>query len=375
MSELRFDLFAATPLPVEVYDDQQHLVSRTLSSDSVTVNSGTYSIEAQLPDGSSLRRSVEVPTGADTTVELGQPLTFVAVEDERSADYEGVEDFGALEMRDDVRIPELRRHWIDSRPVVRLALYDGGHSDAWTLVDDLEVRVGRPISLERGIKAIGLFRPGLGQSLVQIPGGRPDLLGFTIEPDASLPDAFALRVSLAHPAANALLDYLDLGQISNARLMAESTDLLAERLLRGKNEDPIAAAAGAFTLLRMNAMERLHDWPANLAGRFRWLPDGIVVAAEQLARQDRHEDAAHLLRKLPNRGLPVLSVGLDLAVERLRTYTARWPEKRGLRSALVYLTRYALATDFTMPVTTFVRTGPGSPKLPRPDKRFEPKEE
>jgi hypothetical protein len=112
----------------------------------------------------------------------------------------------------------------------------------------------------------------------------------------------------------------------------------------------------------MGEIERLHTWTSNLCSWFPWLPDGLVAEAEHAAREARHEDALGLLRQLPQRGLPVLSMGLAYAVDRLRTYVRLDPGDVELRRQLDELARYALATDFAEPVTTFHGDGPDSPR-------------
>ena len=55
----------------------------------------------------------------------------------------------------------------------------------------------------------------------------------------------------------------------------------AEALLQGKVANPVGAALGGYALLRLNELDRLHDWPDNLAAWFAWLPDGAVSRPRQ----------------------------------------------------------------------------------------------
>lgn len=96
-------------------------------------------------------------------------------------------------------------------------------------------------------------------------------------------------VELRHPEADLLLDYLQLGLFDDARIVAGSVDRQAEELLRQKAGDPVAAAAGAYALLYLGELDRLHDWTMNLADWFPWLPDGTVIAAEHRAREGDHD--------------------------------------------------------------------------------------
>ena len=105
--------------------------------------------------------------------------------------------------------------------------------------------------------------------------------------------------------------------------VAGSVDRQAEELLRQKAGDPVAAAAGAYALLYLGELDRLHDWTMNLADWFPWLPDGTVIAAEHRAREGDHDRARQLLRELDyvdGALVPWLSAGLFYTCDRLRTY-------------------------------------------------------
>jgi len=89
-----------------------------------------------------------------------------------------------------------------------------------------------------------------------------------------------------------------LTDLSRAGHAAETLGVL-EVALREKAQSPVAAAIGAALLLRASNLDRLHDWPKNLANRFPWLPDGPILWAETLIRRDealqREEQAWHLV--------------------------------------------------------------------------------
>jgi hypothetical protein len=135
-------------------------------------------------------------------------------------------------------------------------------------------------------------------------------------------------------------------------------------LLRSEVRDPLAAAACAYALLQLGEPKQLDGWTADLTGSFEWLPDGLVVSAEQLARLGRHDEALSELRRLSTRGIPCLSIGLGMATDRLRSYSRRRPEDEELRRTVEELTRYTVATDFSNPVTTFVGQAPDDPGAP-----------
>jgi hypothetical protein len=162
-----------------------------------------------------------------------------------------------------------------------------------------------------------------------------------------------LATRLKHETADALLRYLGAGQINDAAVLTHSAVLNAERLLEKKRGDPIAAAAGAFVLLALGDIDRLHDWTTNLSNWFEWLPDAVVALAEHQARLGDHRGAASTLEGLSERGLPCLTVALALAISRMRTYVRADLGRDRMTSGLEDLTRYAIACDLTTTVTTF----------------------
>ena len=90
--------------------------------------------------------------------------------------------------------------------------------------------------------------------------------------------------------------------------------------LMEKVANPVGAALGGYALLRLNELDRLHDWPDNLAEWFGWLPDGAVIAAETALRRGDDAKAQFYYRKALDRGVPLFSEGLSLigsAVPRL----------------------------------------------------------
>ena len=85
----------------------------------------------------------------------------------------------------------------------------------------------------------------------------------------------------------------------SARSVGSDWAANAEGLLRDKLRDPMAATLAGYLLLRAGEFSRLHDWTANLANWFGWLPDGPVIRAWHLMSKDVQEDGEirHLLQK------------------------------------------------------------------------------
>ena len=362
MTELSFDIETPSDVPVQVYDSELHLVDAALSSGHVTVGPGTYFVLAHMPDGSQIRQSVQIADQASASVPLtrqrAKPPPPVAAN-----------QFPAKESWADDPWPRSHSGHLPGQatapsipPHVVMRGYVRDDDGRWRETARISVIefIG-PLLIENELDAVALERPDGRLTVVRIPGHQVQYLEFALE-RARDGGGLQLAARLAHAAADSLLAYLNHDQLTDAKLMVQSPALAAERLLYEKTQNPLAAAAGAFALLRLDALDRLHDWTKNLAEWFPWLPDGLVVRAEHLARLGQHEAAAELLRQLPQRGVPALSVGLDYAVDRLRTYSAFWPDDDRLRRTLESLTRYALATDFAAPVTTFTALAPDVPE-------------
>jgi hypothetical protein len=135
----------------------------------------------------------------------------------------------------------------------------------------------------------------------------------TLTADVSLPD---------NPQVDAVARYLQGGHLQEAAGVLEN----AETLLQQKMADPFGAALGGYALLRSGQVARLHHWPQNLAGMFPVLPDGAVIAGEELALEGDHAGALAFVCDAARRGLPVFAVGFSLLASRLREYAGA-PEK------------------------------------------------
>lgn len=183
-----------------------------------------------------------------------------------------------------------------------------------------------------------------------------------------LPDGrYSLEVHLQHTEAELLLRYWEQGLWQHAAAVTESSAVSAQRLLKEKRQHPIAAAVGAYALLRLGELKRLHDWSQNLMDWFEWLPDGAAIRGEHLARVGEHKGALRAFCMLQERGLPYFSDGLSYAVDRLRLYRSlgekhfKAEELRLCETTLALLEPFCLFTDFGKPVVTFTGLDPSKP--------------
>ncbi len=175
----------------------------------------------------------------------------------------------------------------------------------------------------------------------------------------------SVDVLLQHSTADTLLRYIQRGLLKQAAAMTTSDDLQAEQLLFGKESHPIAAAAGAYALLRLGDLERLHNWTENLNNWFAWLPDGAAIRGEHLARLGNHEEALSVFLELPSRGLPIFSDGLSYAIDRLRLYSTIDDPNFNIdtrsQTVLKQLQRFVPFADFREPLLTFTGVDPSNP--------------
>lgn len=130
---------------------------------------------------------------------------------------------------------------------------------------------------------------------------------------------FTISLTTAEPAADAILSYLQRGDLYAAQAMAPWVER-AKEMLYYKTENAYAAAVGAYLLLRLRMFSQLHDWPKNLADMFKFLPDACVIWAWLLIYQKPMEknEIARYLFMAADRGIPVYSEGLRLLTDGLR---------------------------------------------------------
>jgi glucoamylase len=155
-----------------------------------------------------------------------------------------------------------------------------------------------------------------------------------------------------------LLRYRDRGWVHEASSVSDALEGQAEEMLREKLRDPVAAAVGAYGLLRFSTLEHLHDWTENLRRWFPRLPDGSAIRGEHLARAGEHDAALSAFLELWERGLPIFTDGVSYAMSRLELYTTVGSDaldaSRVARASrlLEALRRVAAAADFARPLLT-----------------------
>lgn len=149
--------------------------------------------------------------------------------------------------------------------------------------------------------------------------------------EASSP-TLSIKVATDNPQADALSSFMSRGDYYSAQGMVSWVDK-AESMLRGKVNDPWAAAVGAYLLLRLRRFDLMRDWPKNLADWWPNLADGSVIWAWQQIHQKGDEEAIRLyLNGAADAELPVFSQGLKLLNEGLKLIEMSNPESPRIKS-------------------------------------------
>lgn len=149
---------------------------------------------------------------------------------------------------------------------------------------------------------------------VSLPGGGSARVLITPR-DSSDPRADEMKVIVTGFRADAenLLEFLARDSMRAVNALADSVNL-AERLFAEKFQDPLAAVAGAYYLLRVDALNRVPwSWFENLSQQFAWLPDAAIVHCIRLLREGNENQASPrspitLFKQSLVRGWPVYSV-------------------------------------------------------------------
>lgn len=370
MTKLKFDLAgvrglpSGSEVPVEVRKANMSVVAKTLSSDEVQLDPGTYFVTAPLPGGQELVERIKIrgdkahqtlafQAKVETTVvpraksgnSLWQPLQKALSRMARSA----------LAI---VTLPATRN--------ARLRLLSGNlltggmefksWSDAEWEVESKNVR-SLPVSAANAPSYAQLLQPGRPTLNIALPiWGQAHGRLVVRRPSR---DDLSLGAEPGHPQATMLLRYGQDNRTNAIAALLVSQALTSRRLWEDRLQNPIAAAAGAYALLRLGELERLEQWTSELMRGFPRLPDGAVVHGEFLARMGDHSEAAATFLRLPELGLPLFADGLAFADERMRLYTnvedspLAGRHREAAEDLLQRLTPFLTHTDFAHPVTMF----------------------
>lgn len=346
-------------LPVEIRKPNLTLVESVLSSQTVEVEPGKYLVSATLPAGQELFSEVDVGDSTATVVLAPDPADESKNENHEQQRFMSkaapvplafglLESLGATDIQVSVGLLQGKDPKQSARTQIAVA------------IEPLEA--GFQFRINGGAFAgpafLEILRPGWPARHIAVPAGpgQNSLVVGKVVPGKT-EDQLTVDVHLGNAEADLLLCGLGRGYLREASRVLNSMQMTAEKLLDRKVDDPISAAVGAYSLLQFGELDRLHDWTQNLMNWFPWLPDGLSVRGEHLARIGQHQEALAVLAELPSRGAPQFTVGLGYAVNRLRVYMGMTKEfdqevlKRA-GQALTYLEDISQYVDFLKPVLT-----------------------
>jgi hypothetical protein len=373
MSKLSFEIkfnsqnmLTYTGIPVEVRRPNLTLAATSLTSETIELEPGSYYVTAKLPAGQELYDHVEVKEGSFTKAVLKPDL-----EDESPHEWQASQHY-LVSQRMGIKAPKGILESLGGEPAeAKLRCVEGNilnkdyvisEPQNWkfNLDNDLAESI---IQGTDKIQFAQLLQPNAPALNMALPAFRERTCKLIIvrQPDGR----FIFDAHLDNLMADMLLRYSQKGFQEQASLTAKAFD--AERLLQLKGEDPIAAAVGAYSLLRFGMIEYLHEWTENLRNWFKWLPDGSAIRGEHYARRGQHKEALPAFLELSERGLPLFSDGLSYAVDRLRVYTSLkeifsdGKQHEQAQDLLERLQATAACTDFREPFTTFTGLVPHRP--------------
>ncbi|RDJ05059.1 hypothetical protein [Rhizobium grahamii] len=180
-------------------------------------------------------------------------------------------------------------------------------------------------------------------------------------------------------------------QAVGVRKLAREFGPQIQAVVKARHIKPVTATIAGYVFLLVgpppgNESKRSSygdtiDLLAELAfGQSPWLVDQLCIRAEALARRGQHEKALSLFLKVPDRGVPMFSMGLRFTLDRLKGY--RTSARTGkldpsfvarIEPALERLERLALGADFDQPLLTFLSIVPQDSPIP-PAERESPME-
>jgi hypothetical protein len=378
MSTLRFVIQSSSgsllgmPVVADVFDEKPHRIATTTvaigAEHSLEVPSGHYGVRITLPSGDALTQSVA--TTDQLPREQQAMPSRIGLED--LSPYEYLQTAAMLsdlveDADSDLDSPEFVSSWA--------RLWQRDSFGAWTVMpwvaagewnrEGVNYRLATPPAMS----FLQLGGPQIPWQLVAIPPGAANISVLASHDQAG--PGLGVVAASGNATAQSVLSYLTSGSIGAAREVAET----AEGLLYGKVGDAFGAAIGGYYLLRIHDLARLHNWPANLADWMQWLPDGAVIRAWQLIREQQASatvDESVLaqgrgyLLDAARRGVPLLTEGLRLLLEGLSLFDrgARGSDHE-IAAALRRMRVFINAADLTAPTTTFLGASPDEPTAER----------
>lgn len=384
-ANLKFELefktgeFSELELPIEVRKSDLELVARPLSSETVSVEPGTYLISAELPSGQKITRFEEVSAG-NNSITLAPEAADMSPHESHERTHFLRTDFNELKKMDLDLVDPTRKgkmRILRGNPLLtgveKFSIPDPLFRPPFDDLNKLwkvtipSVDEMLPFAKEDFLNA-QFIQPGQRALNLALPRSRHYGCELVVTP--SVDGNYRVSVQLENLEADLLLRYREENLYDQLEALSRSRKVDPEGLLQEKMDDPIGAAVGAYGILRFGEMERLHNWTENLKNWFNWLPDGAAIRGEHLARMGNNKEALTAFLLLKSRGLPFFSDGLNFAIDRLRLYKTNWSEYFGVNSPdlqgqaetlLSSLEKFEPFVDFGKAILTFTGLNPSEP--------------
>ncbi|MEA2863508.1 MAG: hypothetical protein QOF14_5782 [Hyphomicrobiales bacterium] len=129
-----------------------------------------------------------------------------------------------------------------------------------------------------------------------------------------------IRFDFHDDELNTFFDYVQVGFAQEARSISRRLISQAEEYAEDR-KSPLRAVLAAYVLLRANETEGLQAWSRRLSDQYAWLPDGVALRIECLARDGKHREAAELMPELVARGAPWFRSGVAYVAARAKLYS------------------------------------------------------
>ena len=361
------ELLKHADVPIEIRKPNMALIARTFASTNFELKPGSYFVTAKMPAGHELFSKLEIAGDEAVVVDLlddEQPIS--ATQEIHSYFSSHADIFRRQSAQQNVmqatapEEPKATKLRICKLPAPGVAVLQFGPLSDGEKIDDQNVHFVIPG--QEAPLMLQIIRDGETPINVALPASPAEPCHVTA---CLIGNRFVVDVHVDHPEAELLLRYCQNGYVAPAASVLRSSALQAELLLRDKMEKPIAAAVGAYALLRLNELERLRDWTANLHYNFRWLPDAALIHAEHLARMGKHKDALLLFLETSATPLPIFTDGLSYLWERLVLYSSAKDfdssARERAKAEIERIQPFVTWVDFKQPVVSYHGLDPGHP--------------
>src|SRR5215216_1573931 len=378
--------------PLKVFRADATFVTTANSSRSFELDAGEYFVSLQLPGGQEFTQSFAVPL-RDQTVQLG-PASNGGASHSVSEVAQEVRNFikskSIAPPKREPSIPGLSSlrslldRFIPSRRQGRLRAIKGNLlGESCEFISTINFR---PEELDQAIKLNVIVSAG-GRAFLQLLQPKEVTLniGFPFTPEnpcflyvTKIGWRYSLDVHFEDSTIDALLRYVQNGQVEWAKISVDSPRFSDEYFSQLKRQNPVGATVLLYALCRLQENERLTNLMQFAAETDSHLPDWTILYGEYLARNNRHLEA--LTQFITLRGLPFFTDGLKYVQKRLRTYVAETSQfsvkepseqelvDKLLKSAQELLTKLeqlGVYVDEAQPFLTFTGIDPLHPSTER----------